>query len=206
MLEDEQYMKLLLLFVGGLFFGLPWNNGHYVIIGIWLFFNLLIIISFVTQLDENKFFKHLIFVPPFQLEEEEGETWDPIIGGIKYLLFYLFLVFWGLIISWSALTQPGNKNYRITSKTLASKRPVYFIFFSFIILILIVYLYIFREQITKNNHIYKIIAYSFVFSLSILIKSKLNLLFDANSCREIKEQNIVQSFDCEELKINKIDD
>ena len=199
MLEDEQYMKLLLLFVGGLFFGLPWNNGHYVTIGIWLFSFLIRFISFVIpQLHENIILKHLIFVP--------GAGESAFIGGIKYLLIYVLLVFWGLIISWSALTQPGNKKYEITSKTLASKRPVYFIYFSFIILILIVYLINFRAEITKTKYMYKIIAYSFVFSLSLLIKSKLNLLFDANSCREIKEQNIVQSFDCEELKINKIDD
>lgn len=199
MLDNDQYMKLLLLFVGGLFFGLPFNDGHYVIIGIWLFFFLIRFISLVIpQLNQNKILKHLIFIP-------QNRAPDQFISGIKYLLFYLFLVFWGLIISWSALTQPGNKKYRITSKTLALKRPVYFIYFSFIFLILIVYLYNFRVSLIENKYIVKIIAYSFLFSL-VLIKSNFNLLFDANSCREIKEQNIVQSFDCEEININKIDD
>lgn len=181
MLEEKQYLKLLILFTVFLMIGLQQNPGFGVITGVFILF-----MGFRKSL----------------LGDSYGRIAVPYLKHIVCVLFYLFLVFFGLVMSWFNLLKGGIQGYKINSKTLALKRPVYFIYFSFIFLIITFF-------ITKYNIAKDIILKQIIYSLFIsffFFFNYLNLLVESGPCNKINEKDIVQSFDCEEIKINKIDE
>lgn len=190
MLENDHYLKLLTLFTFFLGIGLQQNPGFGLITGIFLLFTAIGIIFY--KLEKQNIFTFIV----------GGE--DILTTIIRYVLFYLFLVLFSLIMSWFNLLKDGIQGYKINSITLALKRPVYFIYFSFIFLILITYIFI-ANVVSLDKEIVKQIIYSLLISFFFFF-NYLNLLVESGPCNKINEKDIVQSFDCEEIKINKIDE
>ncbi len=62
-------------------------------------------------------------------------------------------------------------------------------------------------KIEETNYLalLKIVLYTLIISL-FLIHRNLNLLLDSGPCNKINESDIVHSFDCEDIKLNKIDE
>ena len=120
-----------------------------------------------------------------------------------YSIISLFLAF---IISWSMLAGSGGRQgYKIKTKLLATKRPAYFGYF----VILCLFLILIMEDNIRDELIYRderkeqILILFFILSGFSLI-TRINLLVNTYDCDNIKEKDLVQSFDCEEIKINKI--
>lgn len=209
MLDKTQFMKLIMLFCFLLLIGLNWNSGFAFITGFFLILFGFGIFIFDKRrkgnTDDNiinkmfEFYKYENISGGFSPAETVQLNLTNF--GIAYCFFYLCLVFFGLIMSWLKLTRKGIQNYKISSKALASKRPVYFIYFVFIFLSLLA---IFIRSESKKEFI-KPFGWSLLIVL-FLFSNSLNLLVDSWSCHKIKESDIVQSFDCEEIKINKIDE
>lgn len=180
MLKKKQYLKLLILFTVFLMIGLQQNPGFGVITGVFILF---------MGFNKSKF-------------GVAADADDDDDKRIVYVLFYLFLVFFGLVMSWFNLLKGGIQGYKINSKTLALKRPVYFIYFSFIFLIITCFI---TYDIIEIKDIQNQIIYSLFISFFFFF-NYLNLLVESGPCNKINEKDIVQSFDCEEIKINKIDE
>ena len=140
MLEKKQYLKLLILFTVFLMIGLQQNPGFGVITGVFILF---------MGFNKSKFGV-----------AADAAAADDDDKRIVYVLFYLFLVFFGLVMSWFNLLKGGIQGYKINSKTLALKRPVYFIYFSFIFLIITFF-------ITYGNIVIKDIPKQIIYSLFI---------------------------------------
>ena len=184
---ETELKKLVILFCILLIAGLNWNVGFLLITGLFVLFLAAGILFYNHNIDNKIFFIFKFY---------EGDS--KIDFAVAYSFFYLFLVFFGLIVSWIKITKRGIQGYHIRPKVLALKRPVYFIYFSFIFLITIISYFV---KILPDN--FKLIfILSIIISLLLIIRD-FNLLVDSWN---IKENDIIQSFDCEEIEINKIDE
>ena len=201
MLDKTQFMKLIMLFCFLLLIGLNWNSGFAFITGFFLILFGFGIFIFDKRRKENTDDNIINKMFEFYKYENISVQLNLTKFGITYCFFYLCLVFFGLIMSWLKLKRKGIQNYKISAKALAIKRPVYFIYFVFIFLSLLA---IFIRTESKKQFI-KPFGWSVLIVL-FLFSNSLNLLVDSWSCDKIKESDIVQSFDCEEIQINKIDE